>query len=150
MGASKELFLQMREQDFATLYDATFSKKQAISTGKQLADNVINGGNVSKHEVLANLVRLSEVVNSAITELKDNVCFEKVSVLGVEFTPMNGRTMYNFKEDEVYNQLATELKQREELLKVALNQSEAFYDSEGVEVPKVSKTSAKSSLTIKF
>lgn len=150
MSATKDLFLQMREEQFATLYDATFTKKDAISTGKQLADNVINGGNVSKHEVLANLVRLDEVVSTAISELKDNVCFEKVSILGVEFTPTNGRTMINYKEDEVWQELSDQLKQREELLKVALSQSEPFFDSEGVEVPKVSKSNAKSNLTIKY
>lgn len=150
MGASKDLFLQMREEQFATLYDATFTKKDAINTGKQLADNIINGGNVSKHKALANLVRLNDVVSTAITELKDNVCFEKVSVLGVEFTPTNGRTMINYKEDEVWQELSDQLKQREELLKVALSQSEPFFDSEGVEVPKVSKSSAKSGLTIKY
>ena len=150
MSATKDLFLQMREEQIASMYDATFTKKEAVSTGKQLADNIINGGNVSKHEALANLVRLNEVVSTAITELKDNVCFEKVSVLGIEFTPTNGRTMINYKEDEVWQELSNQLKQREELLKVALSQSEPFYDSEGVEVPKVSKSSAKSSLTIKY
>ena len=150
MGASKDLFLQMREEQIASMYDATFTKKEAVSTGKQLADNIINGGNVSKHEALANLVRLNEVVSTAITELKDNVFFEKVSVLGVDFTPTNGRTVINYKEDEVWQELSNQLKQREELLKVALNQSEPFYDADGVEVPKVSKSSAKSSLTIKY
>lgn len=150
MGASKDLFLQMREEQLATLYDSTFTKKEAVNTGKQLADNIINGGNVSKHEALANLVRLNEVVSIAISELKENVCFEKVSILGVEFTPTNGRTMINYKEDEVWQELSNQLKQREELLNVALSQSEPFYDSEGVEVPKVSKKNAKSSLTIKY
>lgn len=150
MGATKDLFLQMREEQIASMYDATFTKKEAVSTGKQLADNIINGGNVSKHEALANLVRLNEVVSTAISELKDNVCFEKVSILGVEFTPTNGRTMINYKDDDVWDELNRKIKAREELLKVALNQSEPFYDSDGVEVPKVSKSNAKSSLTIKY
>lgn len=150
MGATKDLFLQMREEQIASMYDATFTKKEAVSTGKQLADNIINGGNVSKHEALANLVRLNEVVSTAISELKDNVCFEKVSILGVEFTPTNGRTMINYKDDDVWDELNRKIKAREELLKVALSQSEPFYDADGVEVPKVSKSSAKSSLTIKY
>ncbi len=150
MGQSAEQFLQLREQDIVTLYDATFTKKEAQRTGVNLAKQIIDGGEVSKHEALANLVRLNEVISNAITEIKESVSNEKVTVLGVEFTPVNGRTMYNFKEDEVWSDLNNKLKQREELLKVALKSDETIYDSEGVEVPKVSTSFTKSSLTIKF
>lgn len=150
MGASSETFLQLREQDIVTLYDATFTKKEAQKTGLNLANQIINGGEVSKHEALANLVRLNEVISNAITEIKESVSNEKVTVLGVEFTPTNGRIMYNFKEDYLWNELNNKLKQREELLKVALKSDEVIFDSEGVEVTKVSTTNSKSSLTIKF
>jgi hypothetical protein len=150
MGASSETFLQLREQDIVTLYDATFTKKEAQKTGLNLASQIINGGEVSKHEALANLVRLNEVISNAITEIKESVIFEKVTVLGVEFTPTNGRIMYNFKEDFVWNELSNKLKQREDLLKVAIKSDEPIYDSEGIEVTKVTTTNSKSSLTIKF
>lgn len=150
MGANSETFLQLREQDIVTLYDATFTKKEAQKTGVNLASQIINGGEVSKHEALANLVRLNEVISNAITEIKESVIFEKVTVLGVEFTPTNGRIMYNFKEDFVWNELNNKLKQREDLLKVAIKSDEPIYDSEGVEVTKVTTTNSKSSLTIKF
>ena len=150
MGQSAEQFLQLREQDIVTLYDATFTKKEAQTTGINLAKQIIEGGEVSKHEALANLVRLNEVISNAITEIKESVSNEKVTVLGVEFTPVNGRTMYNFKEDYTWNDLNNKLKQREELLKVALKSDETIYDSEGIEVPKVSTSFTKSSLTIKF
>lgn len=150
MGASSESFLQLREQDIITLYDATFTKKEAQKTGVNLASQIINGGEVSKHEALANLVRLNEVISNAIIEIKESVIFEKVTVLGVEFTPTNGRIMYNFKDDCLWNELNNKLKQREELLKVALKSDEVIFDSEGVEVTKVSTTNSKSSLTIKF
>lgn len=150
MGQSAEQFLQLREQDIVTLYDATFTKKEAQRTGVNLAKQIIDGGEVSKHEALANLVRLNEVITNAITEIKESVSNEKVTVLGVEFTPVNGRTMYNFKEDYTWNDLNNKLKQREELLKVALKSDETIYDSEGIEVPKVSTSFTKSSLTIKF
>lgn len=150
MGASSETFLQLREQDIVTLYDATFTKKEAQKTGLNLASQIINGGEVSKHEALANLVRLNEVISNAITEIKESVIFEKLTVLGVEFTPTNGRIMYNFKEDFVWNELNNKIKQREELLKVALKSDDTIYDSEGVEVTKVTTSNSKSSLTIKF
>ncbi len=150
MGATANTFLQLREQDIVTLYDATFTKKDAQKTGLNLAKTIIDGGEVSKHEALANLVRLNEVISNAITEIKESVIHEKVTILGVEFTPTNGRTMYNFKDDHLWNELNNKLKQREELLKVALKSDEIIFDSEGVEVPKVEVTNAKSSLTIKF
>ena len=99
MGQSSEQFLQLREQDIVSLYSADFTKKEAQTTGINLAKQIIDGGEVSKHEALANLVRLNEVISNAITEIKESVSNEKVTVLGVEFTPVNGRTMYNFKED---------------------------------------------------
>ena len=150
MGQSSEQFLQLREQDIVTLYDATFTKKEAQQTGVNLAKQIIDGGEVSKHEALANLVRLNEVISNAITEIKESVSNEKVTVLGVEFTPVNGRTMYNFKDDHTWNDLNNKLKQREELLKVALKSDETIFDNEGIEVPKVSTSYTKSSLTIKF
>ena len=150
MGANSEAFLQLREQDIVTLYDATFTKKDAQQTGLNLAKQIIDGGEVSKHEALANLVRLNEVIINAITEIKESVSNEKVTILGVEFTPVNGRIMYNFKEDELWNSLNKKLKQREELLKVALKSDEIIFDSDGCEIPKINTSSSKSSLTIKF
>tara|TARA_R110000868_G_scaffold54519_1_gene170397 strand:- start:117 stop:569 length:453 start_codon:yes stop_codon:yes gene_type:complete len=150
MGQSNEQFLQLREQDIVTLYDATFTKKDAQNTGLNLAKQIIDGGEVSKHEALANLVRLNEVISNAITEIKQSVENEKVTVLGVEFTPMNGRIMYDFKDDEVWLSLNNKLKQREELLKVALKSDEDIFDSDGCQVPKVNVNYSKSSLTIKF
>lgn len=146
MGLTKELFGEMREVG----YSADFSKKQAQTTGKQLAERIADEGNVSKHEALANLVRLAEVVNTAIAELKDRVSEEKVKVMGVEFTPMNGRKMPQYKEDDVYASLSKKLDQRKILLDTALKSDETIFDNEGVEVPKVSVNYSKSSLTISF
>lgn len=146
MSLTKELFSEMREVG----YSADFSKKQAQTTGKQLAERIADEGNVSKHEALANLIRLSEVVNTAINELKERVSDEKVTVMGVEFTPMNGRKMPQYKDDEVYTEIANKLDQRKALLDAALKSEDTIYDSEGVEVPKVSVNYSKSSLTIKF
>ena len=140
----------MREADIVSLYDATFTKKEAIKTGQNLAQNIIDNGNVSKHEALANLVRLQEVVSNAVAILKDSVSNEKISLLGFEFAPMNGRSMPQFSDDEVWQELSKKLKQREELLKVAMKSDEPIYDNEGVEVPKINCKFSKSSLNIKW
>ena len=150
MERSKDMFLEMREADIVSLYDATFTKKEAIKTGQNLAQNIIDSGNVSKHEALANLVRLQEVVSNAVSVLKDSVSDEKALLLGVEFTPINGRSMPQFSDDDVWQDLSKKIKQREELLKVAMKSDEPIYDNEGVEVPKITCNYSKSSLNIKW
>ena len=95
MGASKELFLELREQDFVTLYDSTFTKKQAILTGKRMVDNLLENGNVDTMQFTANLVRLNEVISTAMTEVRKHLPEEKQTVLGVEFTPVNGGNTLN-------------------------------------------------------
>ena len=150
MGQSKNLLMKMREADIVSLYDATFTKKEAQATGANLANEIAENGNVSKHEALANLLRLNEVISSAIEVLKSKVSDEKTIVLGVEFTPNNGRAMMQYKDDSVWYELSEKLKERENLLKLATNSKDEIYDNEGVQVPKVSVNYSKSSLTIKF
>jgi hypothetical protein len=150
MGQSKNLLMQMREADIVSLYDATFTKKEAQATGTNLANEIADNGNVSKHEALANLLRLNEVISTAIDVLKSKVSDEKTIVLGVEFTPNNGRSMMQYKDDAVWCELNEKLKERENLLKLATNSKDEIYDSEGVQVSRVSVHYSKSSLTIKF
>ena len=147
---SKDYFLQLQEQEISKMYPATFTKKEAILTGINLAKSIINSGNVSKHESLANLIRLNEVISNAITQLKDSVCDEKIKIHGVEFIPRSGGESLNYKEDLVYAELEAKLKERAELIKVATKSKDTIYDSEGVEVTKVSSTQRKSSLAITF
>ena len=148
MGASKELFLQLQEQDFITMYDATFTKKQAILTGKRMVDNLLENGNVDTMQFTANLARLNEVISTALTEVRKHLPEEKQIVMGVEFTPVNGGNTLNYSDDEVYNVLKADLDARVELLKLA--QKQPILDTYGNEVMKVSTTPRKSSITIKF
>jgi hypothetical protein len=147
---SKNQFLELREQEVANLYPATFTKKEAIKTGQNLAQNIIDGGNVSKHTALANLVRLNDVISNAVGVLKDAVKDIKVNEMGIEFNPTNGRQIIQYSEDPIYAEIQKQLKDREELLKVALKTDSPFYDSEGIEVPKVSVKYASDSLTVKY
>ena len=74
---------------------------------------------------------------------------EKTFKLGaVEFTKKQGAGRLNYTEDLYYSNLQAKLKAREELLKVA--QKSTIYDDEGVEVPKVSLSYSKDSLSVKF
>lgn len=71
-------------------------------------------------------------------------------VAGIEFTKKEGNKRLQFNEDYVCNQLAEQLKQRQDLVKLATNSKDIIFDSEGVEVPKVSIKYDKSSLIIKY
>jgi hypothetical protein len=148
MGANSETFLELRAQDFVTMYDASFTKKEAQKVGLKLVTDLLDNGNVDKMEFIANLARLSEVVGTAMAEARKHITEEKQTVMGVEFTPVNGGNTLNYSEDAIYKQLKVDLDARAELLKLAQKQS--VIDAYGNDVPKVSTTPRKSSITIKF
>ena len=52
-------------------FDQDFSKKDAKKQGLELARTILDNGNVNPLEVMATLVRLSEVINTFQTELKE-------------------------------------------------------------------------------
>jgi hypothetical protein len=148
MGANSETFLKLRAQDFVTMYDASFTKKEAQKVGIKLVTDLLENGNVEKMEFIANLARLSEVVGTAMTEARKHIAEEKQTVMGVEFTPVNGGNTLNYSEDPIYQQLKADLDARAELLKLAQKQN--VIDMYGNDVPVVSTTPRKSSITIKF
>jgi len=148
MGANSETFLELRAQDFVTMYDASFTKKEAQKVGLKLVTDLLENGNVEKMEFIANLARLSEVVGTAMAEARKHINEEKQTVMGVEFTPVNGGNTINYSEDAIYQQLKADLDARAELLKLAQKQS--VIDMYGNDVPLVSTTPRKSSITIKF
>ena len=148
MGANSETFLELRAQDFVTMYDSSFTKKEAQKVGLKLVTDLLENGNVDKMEFIANLARLSEVVGTAMIEARKHITEEKQTVMGVEFTPVNGGNTINYSEDPIYQQLKNDLDSRAELLKLAQKQS--VIDLYGNDVPVVSTTPRKSSITIKF
>ena len=148
MGATSEMFLQMRADEIVQMYDSTFTKKEAIQTGTALAENVFESGEVSPEEVLANLSRLKWVIDAAETTMRNKIeIYDKRIVLGLEFNYVNGGNTINYADDEVYNTIKADLDARTEQLKMA--QKQDTFDAYGNQVPKVSTTPRKSSITIK-
>ena len=146
---SKLQFFEMRAEQMTALYDSTFTKKDAIKTGEALIDNVLESGEVDIMQVGANLVRLKQVVDTAIEKFRNHIIdTEKVTILGVEFSPVNGGNTINYADDEIWQELKRCLDERTEQLKMA--QKQPTFDAYGNEVPKVSTTPRKSSITIKF
>jgi len=148
---SKQQFELMRAEEMCALYDSTFTKKEAIKTGENLIDSVLESGEVDIMQLGANLVRLQQVIGSAVDKFRSHIIdSEKQTVLGVEFSPVNGGETLNYKEDEIYLTLFNDLKEREELLKLAYKAKNEFFDQYGNTIPKVSSSPRKSSVTIKF
>jgi len=146
---SKLQFFEMRAEEMTTLYDSTFTKKDAIKTGEALIENVLESGDCDIMQLGANLVRLQQLVNSAVDKFRGHIIDrEKQIVLGVEFSPVNGGNTVNYADDEIWQELKRCLDDRTEQLKMA--QKQDTFDAYGNQVPKVSTTPRKSSITIKF
>ena len=167
---SKEAFFTMREQeiynDFEVIaedvtreinnistikrisYDATFTKKEAVKQGVKLVNEILEEGSIDKLQFMASLVRLKAVIDTAEAEMRNHLPLEKTTVMGVEFSPVNGGNTTNYNDDEIYQTLKRDLDARVEELKLA--QKQDVFDAYGNQVPKVSTTPRKSSTTIKF
>lgn len=146
---SKLQFFELRAEQMTALYDSTFTKKDAIKTGESIIESVLESGEVDIMQLGANLVRLEQVVTSAVSKFRSHIIdTEKVTVLGVEFSPVNGGNTVNYADDEVWYTIKVDLDARTEQLKLA--QKQDTFDAYGNQVPKVSTTPRKSSITIKF
>lgn len=145
---SKLQFFEMRAEELATMYDSKFTKKEATKAGEALIQSVLDSGEVDKYELMSNLVRLQEVIISAVTKMRAELPFENYEALGVSYTAVSGGSTVDYSEDETYSNIKADLDARVELLKLA--QKQEVLDTGGNEVPKVGTTPRKSSLTIKF
>ena len=152
MITSKDLFFDIRSEELGrVMYSHDFTKKQAEQTGLDLVDKMFGDGNETPIQVYSNIVRLKAVIDSADKAFRDRLNLSAAdSYNGVTFTPKNGAESLNYAEDLVYASLEHRLKQRAELLKYAVKSDEAIYDSDGCEVPKVTKKYNKSSIVITF
>lgn len=143
---SKQLFELMREQESFPIH---FGKKDYISRGKEIVSSVLKDGEIDKMEFWTKVAKIKETINAMDSQLREKVVItEKTTLNGVEFNPVQGGFTINYDEDIVYQEFKKQLKEREELLKLA--QKSTIFDAYGNEVPKVSTTPRKSSITIKF
>jgi hypothetical protein len=143
---SKQLFELMREQESFPIH---FGKKDYISRGKEIVNEVLQNGEIDKIEFWTKVAKIKETINAMDSQLREQITLtEKTTLNNVEFNPVQGGFIINYDEDEVYREFKKQLKEREELLKLA--QRMEVPDMYGNIVPKVSTTPRKSSITIKF
>lgn len=147
MTTSKDLFIQMREQEITT---SNFlpTKKELQKSSKEFAQKIVDDGEQDIEEVYAQALRLKEALTVIETVLKSNLRQESFESFGLKGTYRSGGDSLNYSEDEVYNTLKQDLDNRVELLNLA--QKQEVLDTYGNEVPKVSTTPRKSSLAISF
>jgi hypothetical protein len=149
MGKSKQLFELMAQQELNTT-NFLPTKKELQLSAKKFTTDLLDAGEVDKMELFAQSVRMSEALNVITEQLKNSLPSENFEAFGIKGTYRNGGSTPNYSEDEKWQQLKQALTDREMLLKVAQKSNDTIYDSEGVEVPKVSENIRKSSLSISF
>lgn len=146
---SKDLFMLMREQEIVT-NNFLPSKKEIITSGEDFVKKIVDSGEYNLEEVFAQSVRMEAAITTITKELKKALPDESFESFGIKATYRSGGDSINYEDDPVYSDLKQKIKDRELLLKTALKSKETIYDSEGVEVPKVSTTPRKSSISVKF
>jgi cell fate (sporulation/competence/biofilm development) regulator YmcA (YheA/YmcA/DUF963 family) len=163
MGKTGEHFLQLREIESLS-YDHTFTKKEAIKTGTELAKSLVENGEVDLFRVVGNLARLSEVVTAALSELKKADALYDIdkgySLNGVKFSVANTGDRMDYEFDPIYKAINKKLKDREALLKSALKSdtplfAEALDEETGEvyaqEVPRIPvKTFGKTTIKLEY
>lgn len=125
-------------------------KKDIEKLAELYSEKLIDSGEFNQYELFAFFERLSTFCEINKNIIKEVLPRDNYSAFGMEFTPTNGRLMPQYKEDEVYSDLYDRLKEREDLLKIAMKSKGEIYDSEGVLVPKVSEKYGKDFITVKY
>lgn len=146
---SKDLFMLMREQEIQT---SNFlpNKREIQFSSKKFITDLLESGEVNKYELLAQAKRMVEALDVINVELMKVIPQENFEEFGLKGTFRSGGDTINYKECEIWSDIQKELKEREELLKLALKSDKEIYDESGILVPKVSTTPRKSSLSISF
>ncbi len=146
---SKDLFQLMRQQEIDT-QNFLPNRLEIQLSAKTFIKDVLDAGEIDKFELLAQAKRMGEALEVINAELLKVLPQENFEAFGLKGTFRSGGETINYKDCEVWNDINRELKEREELLKLALKSHNEIYDAAGVQVPKVSTTPRKSSLAISF
>ena len=98
MTSNRENFLELRAQEMCTLYSSDFTKKDAIKTGENLIDSILESGEVDIMQLGANLVRLQQVISSAVDKFRNHIIdTEKVKNIIISLKTHNN-VMKAYKE----------------------------------------------------
>jgi len=146
---SKGLFELMQMEEIETT-NFLPSKKELVKQSTNFITNILDSGDYNIHELLSQSKRASESLEVINSEILKRLPQENFEAFGLKGTFRNGGEKLNFSEDHLVAELEKKLAQRKELVKTATKSDETIFDSDGVEVTKVSSTQIKSSLSISF
>lgn len=144
---SKQLFELMRMEELENEWP---TKKSLQMQSSAMVAKVLEDGNHNPIELFAQAVRLNEALAVITDKLKQSLPNENFEAFGLKGVYAEGGDILNLTDDPIYSDLSEQLKERGELLKLAYKSKNEIYDSEGVEVPKVSSYPRKGSLRISF
>jgi len=144
---SKQLFELMRMEQLENEFP---TKKDIQTTSSYMVAKVLENGEHNPVELFAQAVRVNEALTVITDKLKQSLPKENFEAFGLKGVYAEGGETLNYSEDPIYADILAELKEREALLKVACKSKNEIYDSEGVEVPKVSSYPRKGSLRVSF
>ena len=139
----------MRQQEVET-QNFLPNRLEIQLSSKNFIKEILDAGEIDKIELLAQAKRMGEALEVINAELLKVIPQENFEAFGLKGTFRSGGDTINYKDCEVWSDINRELKEREELLKLALKSQNEIYDAAGVQVPKVSTTPRKSSLAISF
>jgi hypothetical protein len=147
--SNKDLFQMMREQEVQT-QNFLPNKKEIQFSATKFINDVIDGGEVDKYELLAQAKRMQEALDVITAKILEVVPQENFEAFGLKGTFRNGGETINYKDDFKWSELKEKLTEREMLLKVALKSNSSIYDDDGIEVTKVSTSPRKDTLAISW
>lgn len=154
MGKTKDLAMMLRVENFEELnFAQDFTKKEAKQKGLKLAKTILDNGNINPLEVMATLVRLSEVINTFTAEMRNKLELnEETSINGVHFKSKQGYAQLDYSADGMIAHYENLLKQRKDLIKQAVKAEKPVVDpNTGEEInPVPLKGYTKDSITITF
>lgn len=146
---TKDLFQLMREQEIQT-QNFLPNKREIQFSATKFINDVIDGGEVDKYELLAQAKRMQEALDVITAKILEVVPQENFEAFGLKGTFRNGGETINYKDDFKWSELKEKLTEREMLLKVALKSNSSIYDDDGVEVTRVSTSPRKDTLAISW
>lgn len=149
-----------KEQFKMEEYKLNEASKTTIKTLETSVEELVKGvdlGLINPLDVFASFDKMAKILTEGkkkvdISALEEAQKYgdKSFDYRGVKFTLRNGSKLLQYEEDEVVKELEGKLKERKDLVKLATNSKDMIFDSEGVEVPKVSVKYGKDSLSVKF
>ena len=133
------------------------SKRQLSDLGSQHAKTLLDEG-YSDAVVLVTQARKAIEFLKGFDAQCDSIAREELTRDGVEMEIYGAKLSLSstgdrldYDADPVYKQIKSQLKAREDMLKLARNAAEEFYDGEGIAVPRVPiKSHSKEVLKVKL